>query len=142
MTLASIKKSESALLLPTYDRLPLVASHGKGVYLYATDGRRYLDFLSGIGVNALGYSHPAINKVIAKQAKQLIHTSNLIFHKHTEELAKKLTKVSGLDRVFFTNDGRTSNHRTGKVSQTFSAVDAGGGICPLQRCSRTKNKTR
>ena len=70
MDIAAVRKAEAALLLPTYDRYPLMASKGKGVYLYSESGDRYLDFLSGIGVNALGYAHPAITKAIERQARK------------------------------------------------------------------------
>ena len=105
MNLSSVKKAESEVLLPTYDRLQILVDRGAGVYLYGADGRKYLDFLSGIGVNALGYSHPAITKVLITQAKKLVHVSNLFFHPYTAQLAKRLAKISGLDRVFFTNSG-------------------------------------
>ena len=64
MDIASVRKAEAELLLPTYDRYPVMASRGKGVYLYSERGERYLDFLSGIGVNALGYGHPAVTRVM------------------------------------------------------------------------------
>jgi len=86
----AVKKAEGNLLLPTYDRLPIMVTHGKGVYLYDSEGNKYLDFLSGIGVNALGYAHPAITKVIQKQAAKVIHTSNLFYHAYQAELAKRL----------------------------------------------------
>lgn len=105
MTLKQIQQLESDHLVNTYERYPVVMSHGKGAYLYDRDGKKYLDFLSGIGVNALGYSHPAITKAIARQSKRLIHTSNLFFHEYQGELAKRLVKISGLERVFFSNSG-------------------------------------
>ena len=77
MTLSSVQEAEGKLLVPTYDRHPLLLTHGKGVHVYDSEGNAYLDFLSGIGVNALGYSHPAIIKTIAAQAQKLVHTSNL-----------------------------------------------------------------
>jgi acetylornithine aminotransferase/acetylornithine/N-succinyldiaminopimelate aminotransferase len=103
--LSSVQAAEGKLLVPTYDRNPVLLTRGKGVYIYDSEGNAYLDFLSGIGVNALGYSHPAITKTIAAQAGKLIHTSNLFFHEYTVELAARLTKASGLDRVFFCNSG-------------------------------------
>lgn len=105
MRLKQIQQLESDHLVNTYERYPVVMSHGKGVYLYDREGKKYLDFLSGIGVNALGYSHPAITKAIAKQSKRLIHTSNLFFHEFQGELAKQLVKISGMERVFFSNSG-------------------------------------
>ena len=80
MKLEAIRAAESRLLLSTYDRNALLFERGEGVYLIDENGDRYLDLLSGIGVNALGYSHPAIEEAIAKQSHALIHTSNLYFH--------------------------------------------------------------
>jgi len=105
MNLASIQAAESKLLLNTYERNPLLFLTGRGVYLRDENGQDYLDLLSGIGVNALGYAHPAIEEAIVRQSKRLIHTSNLFFHEHTAPLARRLTEISGLDRVFFTNSG-------------------------------------
>src|SRR4051812_27261460 len=105
MSLATVMRAESQLLLPTYERNPVLFTRGRGVYLYDSNGKRYLDFLSGIGVNALGYGHPAIKKVLSRQAQKLIHISNLFFHEYQVNLAKLLTRMSGLDRAFFCNSG-------------------------------------
>jgi acetylornithine/N-succinyldiaminopimelate aminotransferase len=105
MSLASVSKSEGKLLLHTYDRHKILFEKGRGLYLWDSEGNRYLDFLSGIGVNALGHGHPAIRKTLQRQADKLIHVSNLFFHEYQAELAKKLTKISGLDRAFFCNSG-------------------------------------
>jgi acetylornithine/N-succinyldiaminopimelate aminotransferase len=105
MSLASVSRMEAKLLLPTYDRQPILFVRGRGVYLWDSGGKRYLDFLSGIGVNALGHGHPAIQAAIKRQAGRLIHVSNLFFHEFQAELAQRLTKISGLDRAFFCNSG-------------------------------------
>jgi acetylornithine/N-succinyldiaminopimelate aminotransferase len=105
MKLASIQAAESKLLLHTYERNPYLFVSGQGVYLRDENGNDYLDLLSGIGVSALGYAHPAVEEAILHQSKLLLHTSNLFFHQHTAELALRLTEISGLDRVFFTNSG-------------------------------------
>jgi acetylornithine/N-succinyldiaminopimelate aminotransferase len=105
MNLASIQAAESKLLLNTYQRNPYLFVSGQGVYLRDADGNDYLDLLSGIGVSALGYAHPAVEAAIHAQSKRLIHTSNLFYHEGTAELALRLTEISGLDRVFFTNSG-------------------------------------
>jgi acetylornithine/N-succinyldiaminopimelate aminotransferase len=105
MKLASIQAAESKLLLQTYERNPYLFVSGQGVYLRDENGQDYLDFLSGIGVSALGYAHPAVEEAIARQSKRLIHTSNLFFHEGTAELALRLTEISGLDRVFLCNSG-------------------------------------
>jgi acetylornithine/N-succinyldiaminopimelate aminotransferase len=105
MNLQSIQTAESKLLLNTYQRNPYLFVSGEGVYLRDADGNDYLDLLSGIGVSALGYAHPAVEAAIDAQSKRLIHTSNLFYHEGTVELALRLTEISGLDRVFFTNSG-------------------------------------
>jgi acetylornithine/N-succinyldiaminopimelate aminotransferase len=105
MKLASIQAAESKLLLQTYERNPYLFVSGQGVYLRGENGQDYLDLLSGIGVSALGYGHPAVEEAIARQSKRLIHTSNLYYHEGTSELALRLTEISGLDRVFLCNSG-------------------------------------
>ena len=99
---------ERSYLLQNYARYPLVLHRGKGCYLYDLDGRRYLDLISGIGVNSLGYAHPRITKVIRQQAGLLLHTSNLYYHEYQGKLAERLAKISGLQRTFFCNSGAES----------------------------------
>src|SRR3954469_2518475 len=101
MNLTSVMRDEQRLLLPTYDRQRVLFERGRGVYLWDSKGKRYLDFLSGIGVNALGYGHPVIQSTLKRQAGRLIHVSNLFFHEYQAELAKRLTRISGLDKAFF-----------------------------------------
>lgn len=103
--LEQIRAAEDKLLLKTYDRNPILFTGGEGVYLVDENGDRYLDLLSGIGVNALGYGHPAIEAAIAKQSRALIHVSNLFFHEGQAELAQRLTERTGMDRAFFANTG-------------------------------------
>jgi len=92
-------------LLQTYDRNPLLFVGGEGVHLIDENGAKYLDLLSGIGVNALGYGHPAIERAIVNQSRALIHTSNLFYHEGQAELARRLTERTGMDRAFFSNTG-------------------------------------
>lgn len=99
---------ERAYLLQNYGRYPLVLKRGKGCWLYDIEGRRYLDLISGIGVNSLGYAHPRIMRVLREQAGLLIHTSNLYYHEYQGRLAKKLCETSGMNRVFFCNSGTES----------------------------------
>jgi acetylornithine/N-succinyldiaminopimelate aminotransferase len=120
MSLASIIRAEQKLLLPTYDRHKILFTRGRGVYLWDSDGKRYLDFLSGIGVNALGHAHPAIQKVLKQQAGKLIHTSNLFYHEYQAELAKRLTKISGLDRAFFCNSGTEAWEGALKLARAYA----------------------
>jgi predicted acetylornithine/succinylornithine family transaminase len=96
---------ERGYLLQNYARYPLVLARGKGCHLYDMAGKRYLDFLSGIGVNALGHAHPRLVKVIRQQAALLIHCSNLYYHQYQGPLAKRLSEMSGLQRCFFCNSG-------------------------------------
>jgi acetylornithine/N-succinyldiaminopimelate aminotransferase len=105
MKLASIQAAENKLLLQTYERNPVLFVSGHDVYLRDADGNDYLDLLSGIGVSALGYAHPAVEETIHRQSSRLLHTSNLFFHEFTADLALRLTEISGLDRVFFCNSG-------------------------------------
>ena len=95
-------------LMNTYRRPPQVFVRGRGCYLYDSAGRRYLDFITGIGVNALGYAHPRLVRVMRREAARAVHVSNLYHHPFQEPLATKLAAWSGLDRVFFTNSGSES----------------------------------
>ena len=96
---------EREYLLQNYARYPLVLARGKGSYVYDTEGRRYLDFITGIGVNALGHAHPRIVKVMREQAGLMVHSSNLYYHQYQGPLAKRLVEMSGLRRAFFCNTG-------------------------------------
>ena len=96
---------EREYVLQNYARYPLVLARGKGCYVYDLEGRRYLDFIAGIGVNALGHAHARILEVIRAQAGLLIHCSNLYYHQYQGPLAKRLAEMSGLQRTFFANTG-------------------------------------
>ncbi|MGB8012699.1 MAG: aspartate aminotransferase family protein [Terriglobales bacterium] len=120
MSLASVSRLEAKLLLPTYERQPILFVRGRGVYLWDSGGKRYLDFLSGIGVNALGHNHPAIQAAIKRQASRLIHVSNLFFHEYQAELARLLTEISGLDRAFFCNSGTEAWEGALKLARAFA----------------------
>jgi predicted acetylornithine/succinylornithine family transaminase len=123
-TLESIAALERQYLLQTYSRYPIVLHRGKGVFLFDIEGKKYLDFVAGIGVNALGHAHPRIVKAIRDQAMKLIHVSNLYYHEYQGPLAERLCKLSGLNRAFFSNSGteaiegsiklaRLAGHRAG-----------------------------
>ena len=99
---------EQHYLLQNYSRYPLTLVRGKGCYLFDTTGRRYLDCITGIGVNALGYAHPRLTKAIREQAGLLIHSSNLYYNEYQGRLAKRLVEMSGLNRVFYSNTGTES----------------------------------
>jgi predicted acetylornithine/succinylornithine family transaminase len=96
---------EQRYLLPTYNRYPVAFERGKGVFLYDFEGRRYLDFVAGLGVNALGHAHPRILKVLRAQAGKVIHLSNLYYNEFQGRLAEKLCQLSGMNRAFFCNSG-------------------------------------
>ena len=98
-------EKEKDHLLQNYSRYPLVLTHGEGVRVFDPQGRSYLDLISGIGVNALGYHHPRITRIIQEQASRLIHTSNLYYHEFQGPLANRIAAASGLNRVFFGNTG-------------------------------------
>src|SRR3954451_14236318 len=119
-----IVETERQFLLNTYARYPLALTKGKGVYVWDTEGRRYLDFVGGLGVNALGHAHPRIVKAIREQSAKVIHLSNLYYNEYQGKLAEKLCLLSGLQRVFFSNSGteaiegsvklaRLAGHRAG-----------------------------
>src|SRR5258708_152315 len=127
MSLAAVVRSEAKLLLPTYDRQRVLFERGRGVYLWDSQGRRYLDFLSGIGVNALGHAHPVIQSTLKRQAGRLIHVSNLFFHEFQAELAKRLTRISGLDKAFFCNSGTEAWEGALKMARAFARTQNNNG---------------
>jgi predicted acetylornithine/succinylornithine family transaminase len=104
-TTQQVQELEARHVLQTYKRQPVVLVRGEGRRLYDTDGRAYLDFLSGIGVVVLGHSDPGLSEAVSDQARTLIHTSNLYFHPLQGQLAAKLAVLSGLERAFFCNSG-------------------------------------
>jgi acetylornithine/N-succinyldiaminopimelate aminotransferase len=127
MSLDSVSQAEKKLLIPTYDRQPMLLVRGEGAYVWDSTGKKYLDFLSGLGVNALGHNHPAIQKVIRKQAAKLIHTCNIFYHEYQSELAKRLTEMSGLDRAFFSNSGTEAWDGALKLARAFARMEAKNG---------------
>ncbi len=133
MSLAAVTRQEAKLLLPTYERQPILFERGRGVYLWDADGKRYLDFLSGIGVNALGHAHPAIQSVIKRQSAKLIHVCNLFFHEYQAELAHQLTKISGLDRAFFCNSGTEAIEGALKFARAYARTKSPNGNKPKWR---------
>ena len=127
MNLPTLIRSEARLLLPTYERQPVFITRGRGVHLWDARNKRYLDFLSGIGVNALGYGHPAIQATLKSQAARLIHVSNLFFHEFQAELAQRLTKISGLDRAFFCNSGTEAWEGALKLARALARAENNNG---------------
>ncbi len=102
---AKILRDAGRYLMNTYRRPPIIFVRGRGCYVYDQQGRKYLDFLGGIAVNALGYAHPRMVRVMQREAARAVHLSNLFHHRFQGPLARKLAEWSGLDRVFFTNSG-------------------------------------
>jgi acetylornithine/N-succinyldiaminopimelate aminotransferase len=100
-----VRSLESKRIVPVYRRNPVVLVRGKGVYLYDSDGREYIDLISGIGVCALGHSHEGLAAALALQARELMHCSNLFYHELQGQLADRLAALSGLSRAFFCNSG-------------------------------------
>ena len=127
MSLQELQAAESRLLLTTYERYPILFTGGEGVHLIDENGERYLDLLSGIGVNALGYAHPAVESAIVEQSRKLIHISNLFFHEGQAALAERLIKASGMDRAFFCNSGTEAWEAALKLSRAYASEQRAAG---------------
>jgi acetylornithine/N-succinyldiaminopimelate aminotransferase len=106
-------------IMPTYGRLPVTFVRGSGAWLWDTDGKRYLDALSGIAVCSLGHAHPAVHRAICKQSETLLHTSNVYQIAVQENLAAKLAALSGMDNVFFCNSGAEANEAAIKIARKY-----------------------
>jgi acetylornithine/N-succinyldiaminopimelate aminotransferase len=122
-----IRAEEARYLMNTYKRPPVVFTHGRGCRLYDSQGRAYLDFLAGIAVNALGYAHPRIVRVIRREAGRATHVSNLFHNPYQAPLARKLAEWSGLDRVFFTNSGAEAIEGALKLARAYAHAKSAGG---------------
>lgn len=109
----------SSALMNTYGRLSVSFTHGEGVYLFDSEGRRYLDAISGIGVNSLGHNHPAVTAAITEQASRVIHTSNLYGIELQEQLARRLCALSGMEKCFFGNSGAEANEAAIKLARLY-----------------------
>ena len=122
-----IAELEKRVLIPTYERLPILAVQGEGCYIYDDTGKKYLDFLGGLAVNSLGYNHPEIMATVRDSAETLLHVSNLLYHPYQAPLAEKLTRLSGMDRVFFANSGTEGIEGAMKLSRAYARKHAGAG---------------
>lgn len=109
-------------LIHTYNRYQIVLEKGEGVYLYDVDGKKYLDFAAGIAVFALGYGNKEYNDALKAQVDKLLHTSNLYYNVPAVEAAKKITKQSGMDRVFFTNSGTEAIEGAIKLARKYAYI--------------------
>ena len=119
-----INEAES-VLLHTYNRYPVVFDHGEGVHLYDIEGKKYLDFVSGIGVFALGYKNEAYNDALKAQIDKILHTSNYYYNVPAIHAAKALCAVSGMDRVFFTNSGAEAVEGAIKTARKYAYLRDG-----------------
>jgi len=119
MSFDDISALEQRTLIPTYERLPILAVRGAGCYLYDDRGKRYLDFFGGLAVNALGYAHPEVLAVLRDEAETLLHVSNLIYHRYQAPLAERLARWAGLDRVFFGNSGTEVTEGAIKLARAY-----------------------
>jgi acetylornithine/N-succinyldiaminopimelate aminotransferase len=130
-SLEQIADLEKRFLLPTYNRYPVAFERGKGVFLFDFEGKRYLDFVAGLGVNALGHAHPRIVKAIREQAARAIHLSNLYYNQYQGRLAERLCQLSGLDRVFFSNSGTEAMEGAIKLARLAGHKLGGEKKCGL-----------
>ena len=119
-----IQEAEEALL-HTYNRYQIVLDRGNGVYLYDVEGTKYLDFVAGIAVFALGYHNEEYNNALKAQIDKLIHTSNYYYNIPAINAAKKLKKFSGMDRVFFTNSGAEAIEGAVKAARKYAYLKDG-----------------
>jgi acetylornithine/N-succinyldiaminopimelate aminotransferase len=127
---AKICADEARYLMSTYRRPPIVFTHGRGSRLYDSEGRAYLDFLAGIAVNAMGYAHPRIVRVIRREAARATHVSNLFHNPYQAPLARKLAEWSGLDRAFFANSGSEAIEGALKLARAYAHAKAEAGGAP------------
>lgn len=107
-------------LLHTYNRFPITLDWGEGVYLYDTDGKKYLDFMAGIAVSGLGYGNEELNKALKDQVDRLLHSSNLYYNTTCGKAAELLRSASGMDRIFFTNSGAEANEGALKAARKYA----------------------
>lgn len=126
MKTSEIIKEADQYLLHTYNRYPVVFERGRGVRLYDTDGREYLDFAAGIAVFGLGYGNETYNAALKDQIDKIIHTSNLYYNEPMAEAARKLAEASGMDKVFFTNSGTEAIEGAIKVARKYAYLKDGG----------------
>jgi predicted acetylornithine/succinylornithine family transaminase len=135
-TFEQIAERERQFLLQTYNRYPIVLARGKGVFLYDIEDKRYLDFVSGLGVNALGHAHPRIVKAIREQAARLVHVSNLYYHEYQGPLAEKLCALAAgastqKFRAFFSNSGTEAIEGSIKLARLAGHRAGGEAKCRL-----------
>ena len=125
-----MEQAEEAVL-HTYNRYPVVLDHGEGVYLYDTEGKKYLDFAAGIAVQALGYHYPGYDAALKSQIDKLTHTSNLYYNEPAAQAAEKLVKMSGMSKVFFTNSGTEAIEGALKAARKYAYAQGRKDACEI-----------
>ncbi|MFB3146995.1 MAG: aminotransferase class III-fold pyridoxal phosphate-dependent enzyme, partial [Nitrospirales bacterium] len=120
MLTEELERYSSQYLMPTYARIPISIVRGQGCKVYDAEGREYLDFVAGVAVNALGHGHPDLVTAIEKQARHLIHTSNLYYSEPQVQLAQQLVELSFGQKVFFCNSGAEANEAAIKLARKYS----------------------
>lgn len=113
-------KETNEALLHTYNQFPVVLDHGEGAYLYDTEGKKYLDFAAGYAVSSLGYGNSELNEALKAQIDKLFHTSNLYYNTVCGKAAEDLKRITGMDRIFFTNSGGEAVEGTLKAARKYA----------------------
>jgi acetylornithine/N-succinyldiaminopimelate aminotransferase len=124
-SLSAVQQWDTAHVMTTYKRQPVEFVRGEGVYLYDSEGKKYLDFLAGIAVCSVGHAHPYLTRALAEQAATLIHTSNLYLTAPQAKLARRLCELSDFERVFFANSGAEANEAAIKISRKYGRTKGG-----------------
>ncbi|MBC2721244.1 acetylornithine transaminase [Desulfosporosinus sp.] len=125
LTTEAIIERGKDVVMNTYGRLPMTMVKGDGAYVWDSDGKQYLDFVTGLAVNSLGHSHPAVVNAIQEQAKEILHTSNIYWIPNQVALAERLVKHSFADKVFFCNSGAEANEAAFKLARKYAKKNFG-----------------
>ena len=120
MTFEEIKQGEETYIMHTYGRFPIALDHGKGATLWDTEGKKYIDLTSGIGVNSLGHDNDALTTAVSEQAHKLMHACNLYYTEPMVQAAKKLVDAAGMGKIFFANSGAEANEAALKLARKFA----------------------
>ena len=127
MTFEEIKQGEETYIMHTYGRFPIALDHGKGATLWDTEGKKYIDLTSGIGVNSLGHDNEALTTAVSEQAHKLMHACNLYYTEPMVQAAKKLVDAAGMGKIFFANSGAEANEGMIKLARKYSFDKYGEG---------------
>ena len=137
MTFEEIKQGEETYIMHTYGRFPIALDHGKGATLWDTDGKKYIDLTSGIGVNSLGHDNEALTTAVSEQAHKLMHACNLYYTEPMVQAAKKLVDAAGMGKIFFANSGAEANEGMIKLARKYSFDKYGEGRNKIITLSKT-----